>query len=72
MYLDFFKAFISVCHRLLIKEIAAMGINLKINCWVEEFLKSRTLRVKLGGHLSTEGSFKAVCPRALCLDPFSS
>ncbi len=57
--LDFFKAFVLVCHRLLIKEIAAMGINLKINCWVEEFLKNRTLRVKLGGHLSSEGTVKS-------------
>ncbi len=27
----------------------------KIDRWVEEFLKNRTFRVKLGGHLSSEG-----------------
>ncbi len=35
--------------------MVAMGINLKITRWVEEFLKNRTFRVKLGGHLSGEG-----------------
>ncbi len=30
VYLDFSKAFDSVCHRLLVKKMVAMGINLKI------------------------------------------
>ncbi len=30
IYLDFSKVFDSVCHRLLVKKMAAMGINLKI------------------------------------------
>ncbi len=43
VYLDFSKAFDSVCHRLLIKKIEAMGIHPKINRWVEEFLNNRNL-----------------------------
>ncbi len=30
VYLDFLNAFDSVCHRLLVKKMVAMGINLKI------------------------------------------
>ncbi len=33
-----------------------MEIHLKINCWVEEHLKSKNFRVKLGGQLSSEGT----------------
>ncbi len=39
--------------------LVAMGNHLKIIRWVEEFLKSRTFRMKLGGHLSTEGISKS-------------
>ncbi len=55
VYLDFSKAFYSVCHRLLVKKMVAVGIHLKITRWVEEFLKNSILRVQLGGHLSSEG-----------------
>ncbi len=54
VYLDLSKDFNSVCHRLLVKKMVAMGIHLKITRWVEEFLKNRTFRVKLGGHISSE------------------
>ncbi len=69
VYLDFLKAFDSVCHRLLVKKMIAMGINLKITCWVEEFLKSRTFRVKLGGHFSSEGIVKSGVPQGSVLGP---
>ncbi len=55
-YLDFSEAFDSVCNLLIAKKTVAMGIHLKITCWVEEFLKNRTFQVKLGGHLSSEVS----------------
>ncbi len=47
-----------MCHRLLVKKIVAMGIHLKVARWVEEFLKNKTFRVKLGGHFSSEGILK--------------
>ncbi len=62
VYLDFSKAFDSVCHRLRVKKMVAMGINLKITRWVEEFLKNRTFPVRLGGHLSSEGIVKSGVP----------
>ncbi len=45
IYLDFSKAFDSVCHRLLIKKMEAMGMQPKINRLVEEFLNNRTFKI---------------------------
>ncbi len=59
VYLDFSKAFDSVCHRLLVKKMVVKGINLKITHWVEEFLNNRTFRVKLGGQFSSEAIVKS-------------
>ncbi len=59
VYLHFWKAFDSVCHRLLVKKMEAMGIHLKTTRWVEELLKNRVFRVKLGGHFSSEGIVKS-------------
>ncbi len=44
VYLDFSKAYDSVCDRLLVKKMEAMGIHLKITRWVEELLKNRTFQ----------------------------
>ncbi len=46
----------SVCHCLLVTSMVAMGIHLKITRWVEDFLKNRTFRAKLGGHLLSDGA----------------
>ncbi len=69
VYLNFSKAFDSVCHCLLIKTMEAMGIHPKINRWVEEFLKNRTFRVKLGDHHSSVGAVKSVVPQGSVLGP---
>ncbi len=37
--------------------------------WVEEFLNNRTFRVKLGGHLSSEGIVKSGVPQGSVLGP---
>ncbi len=44
-----------------------MGIHLKITRWVEELLKNRTYRVKLGGHLSSEVIVKSGVPQGSVL-----
>ncbi len=67
VYLDFSKAFDSVCHRLLIKKMEAMGIHPKINRWVEEYLNSRTVRVKLADHHSSVGDVKSGVPKSYVL-----
>ncbi len=50
-FLDFSKAFNSMCHRLFVKMIT--DDNLKIKRCVEEFINNRTFIVILGGHLSS-------------------
>ncbi len=62
VYLDFFKAFDSMSHRLQIKKKEAMGIYPKKNCWLEKFLNYRTLRVQLGDHNSSADSAKSGMP----------
>ncbi len=69
VYLDFSKAFDSVCHRLLIKKMEAMGIHPKINRWVEKFRNYRTFRVKLGDHNSSAGTVKSWVPQGSVLGP---
>ncbi len=69
VYMDFWKAFDSVCHRLLVKKMVALGINLKITRWVEEFLNNMTFQVKLRGHLSNEGIIKSGVPQGSVLGP---
>ncbi len=44
--------------------MATIGIHLKINRWVEEFLMNR---VKLGDHLSSEGTVKSGVPQGFVL-----
>ncbi len=69
VYLDFSKAFDSVCHRLLIKKMEAMGIHPKIDRWVEEFLNNRTFRVKLGDHHLNVGAVKSGVPKGSVRGP---
>ncbi len=70
-YLDFSKAFTLVCHRLLIKEMDAMGIPPQINRRGEEFLKNRIFSVNLGDHHSREGTVKIGVPQGSVLGPKS-
>ncbi len=69
VYLDFSKAFDSVCHRLLVKKMEAMWIHPKINRWVEEFLNNRTFRVKLDDHHSSVSAVKSGVPQGSVLGP---
>ncbi len=54
---------------MLIKTMGTMGIHPKINHWVEEFLKNRTFRVKLGDHQSSEGAVNSGVPQRSVLGP---
>ncbi len=65
VYLDFSKALDSLCHRLLIKKMEAMGTHPKINHWVEEFINNRTL----GDHHSSVGAVKNGVPQGSVLGP---
>ncbi len=56
-------------HPLLVKKLAAMGIHLKVNRLVEEFLKNITFGVKLSCHFSKEGTVKSGVPHGSVLLP---
>ncbi len=59
VHLDFSKAFDWACHHMLVKKMMAMGISY---CYVEAFLNNRTVRVKFGRYLSSEGTEKSGVP----------
>ncbi len=69
VYLDFSKAFDSMCHRLLITKMEAVGIHSKIISWIGEFLKNKTFRVELDDHHSSEGTVKSGVPQGSVLGP---
>ncbi len=56
-----------VFYRLLIKEMAPVGIHFKITRRVDGFLKIKILRGKLSCHLSSENVAKRCCVLALLL-----
>ena len=49
IYFDFAKAFDTVPHRQLIKQLRAYGINGKILNWIAAFLQDRKQTVKVNG-----------------------
>ncbi len=68
--LDFSKTLNSVCYRLLIKKMAAMG-HIKTTRWMQDILKNKTFRVKLSANLPIEGGVKSGEPRGfLRMDMF--
>lgn len=48
-YIDFSKAFDSVCHSKLCAKLESFGIQGKLLQWIAAFLKNRTQSVKVGG-----------------------
>ena len=68
-YLDFQKAFDSVCHRLLLKKLEAYGIEVGVRNWIQEFLDGRTFYVEVEGSRSgLKGSVSGV-PQGSVLGP---
>ncbi len=65
VYLDFSKAFDSVCHHLLVKKMVAMGIHLKSG----GVPKEQDIWSEIGGHLSSEGIVKSGVPQGSVLGP---
>lgn len=68
-YLDFQKAFDSVCHRLLLRKLEIYGIEVRIRNWIREFLTDRTFYVEVEGRRS--GQMRAVSgvPQGSVLGP---
>jgi len=51
-YIDFAKAFDSVCHNELIAKLRMYGICGSLSQWIEDFLSGRSHQTKVGNSLS--------------------
>jgi len=47
-YIDFCKAFDSVCHSKLLRKLESVGIGGNLLSWMNDYLSNRTQRVKVG------------------------
>ncbi|CAM5149037.1 unnamed protein product [Natator depressus] len=69
IYLDFSKAFDMVPHGELLAKLEKMGINMKIERWIRNWLKGRLQRVTLKGDLSGWKEVTSGVPQGLVLGP---
>ena len=54
MYVDFSKAFDTVCHSKLVRKLSAYGITGNLLSWITDFLARRTQATKIDTNLSNE------------------
>ena len=69
IYMDFQKAFDSVPHRRLIYKLSKYGIGGQLLHWIEDFLSSRTQRVRVNGNFSNNASVRSGIPQGSVLGP---
>lgn len=68
-YIDFSKAFDSVCHNKLYVKLQSYGIDGKLLSWIREYLSDRTQRVKIGRSMSGMTSVLSGVPQGSVLGP---
>ncbi len=69
VFLEFSKAFDSVNHRFLIKNLKAYGIDDKVVNWIESFLKERTFNVSINRNISPSKAAVSGVPQGSVLGP---
>lgn len=69
LYLDFKKAFDSVPHQRLLIKLQSYGISGNLYKWIEDFLKNRTQRVRVGDSYSSTSDVLSGIPQGSILGP---
>jgi len=69
VYVDFSKAFDSVCHTKLIAKLSAVGIGGNLLSWIGEFLRDRTHCTKVGSSISAPTRVLSGVPQGSVLGP---
>jgi len=68
-YIDFSKAFDSVCHSKFISKLEEFNFGGKVLAWIQNYLSNRTQRVKVGSSLSSFVSVISGVPQGSVLGP---
>jgi ribonuclease P/MRP protein subunit RPP40 len=68
-YIDYAKAFDTVCHSKLICKLSALGISGNLLLWIKNFLSGRTQRTRIGSTCSEEQALTSGVIQGSCLGP---
>ena len=69
IYFDFAKAFDTVPHKRLLKELDFYGVKNSLLRWITDFLKERFQLVNVNGKLSSKGQVISGVPQGSVLGP---